>query len=499
MTSNFAQRLLAILWPIDRANSKKFSLLSLLMFTILFNQNVLRILKDSVVIPEISTEVTVFAKLCIVPVATLFLIIYTKMVNHFSFERIFVYLTLFFLAAFLLFGFVLYPNVSFFHMDRVTTERLMISYPHFKWYIAILGNWSHIFFYILSELWPNIFYILLFWQTANEVTSTEEAKRSYPTMALFGNISLMIVGATIMHISDPSSLLNSYFPEVDNNLLLIQSSIILVTIFSIISLILIRYIYKNIVPSAALYQRNKKDRMIKEKMGVIQSFKYIAKSRYLWLMLLSSAAFGLSMNLVESVWKDRMRELYPSISSYASFNGFFILWTGIAIMIMTILGNTVMRSYNWFVAAVISPIIILVTGVLFFVLVVFDHEIISLFDGAILMSPLAMAVLVGTIQNVLSKGTKYSIWDTSREMLYIPLDYELRSKGKAAVDIISSKIGKSFSSVVQVFLFSLWPSATYTSLSPALMLVFVLVCIIWIYAVYEIYKEYSLLISEENV
>jgi len=160
-------------------------------------------------------------------------------------------------------------------------------------------------------------------------------------------------------------------------------------------------------------------------------------------------------------------------------------------MVMTLIGNNLMRNHGWFVTAVITPIIMMVTGILFFVLVVFDQEAISLIDSAIIMSPLAMAVSLGAIQNVLTKGTKYSIWDTSREMLYIPLDDELKTKGKAAVDIVSSKIGKSSSGLVQAILFTLMPTATFVSIAPFLMIIFVIVCFLWIYAVRQIYHEYK--------
>ncbi|KJV70285.1 TLC ATP/ADP transporter family protein [Orientia tsutsugamushi str. TA716] len=34
--------------------------------------------------------------------------------------------------------------------------------------------------------------------------------------------------------------------------------------------------------------------------------------------------------------------------------------------------------------------------------------------------PIAIAVMAGAIQNIIAKGAKYSIWDTSK--CYIPLD-----------------------------------------------------------------------------
>ena len=466
-----------------------------LMFCVLFSQNVLRIIKDSIVIAEISVEVTSFAKVyCVTPAAAIFVIIYAKMVNTYSFERIHNYLLGFFVIFFAFFSFVIYPNAEMFHMDPARMENLMMLHPHFKWYIALIGNWSYIVFYVLAELWPNIFYILLFWQFANEITTTEEAGRFYTLFSLVGNSSLIIVGIMIMNIASEESILQKYFHSMDSNIVLVQGATLTVVVSSIISVFLVRFVCKNVMTDPKLYLKAKSDNTPRTKMGLKESFKYIARSRYLWLLLICSAAFGLSMNLVEAVFKAKMKELYSTVNAYAEFNALTILWTGVAIMIMTIIGNNIMRNYGWFAAAVITPVMILVTGVMFFMLVVFDNEIFTLFNNAMIMTPLAMAVSVGAIQSILTKGTKYSIWDTSREMLYIPLDNELRTKGKAAVDVVSSKIGKSSSGLIQSMLFVLIPSATYTSISPFLMVVFVIVCVLWIYAVRKIFHEYKKLI-----
>lgn len=486
------QRFKDAYWPIHTNEYCHFFYMSALMFCILFNQSVLRIIKDSILIAEVSAEITNFAKVyCVTPLAAVFVVIYAKMVNRFTFEQIFSYLTIFFLAFFIFFAWIIYPNVHAWHFDSEKMQALATLYPYLKWYIALGQNWSYVLFYVLAELWPNIFYILMFWQLANQITTTEQAKRFYIRFSLFGNSAVVIVGLILMSLASENSFIHKYYGKTGSKIFLVQSSIGFVAIFSALSIFLVKRIYKKVVLNTTQYSLAKSSKI---KLSLKESFSYIISSRYLWLLLICSAAFGLTMNLVEAVWKAKIKELYSTVNQYAEFNSLYIMWTGISIMFMTVIGNKIMQHQNWFIAAIITPVIIMATGSMFFILIVFEDYSASFAEKVLLTSPLVLAVTIGAIQNIIVKGAKYSIWDTSREMLYIPLDNELKTKGKAAVDIVSSKIGKSSSGLIQSILFTIFPSATAISIAPFMMIIFIAACVVWIRAVRIIYYEYRKLL-----
>ena len=103
-SDHFKSKIRTIFWPIKRYELAKFIPMAALMFCVLFNQNILRILKDSILISEISAEITSFAKVyCVTPAATIFVIIYAKLINHLTFEKIFYHLVSFFTGFYVIF------------------------------------------------------------------------------------------------------------------------------------------------------------------------------------------------------------------------------------------------------------------------------------------------------------------------------------------------------------------------------------------------------------
>jgi ATP/ADP translocase len=205
-------------------------------------------------------------------------------------------------------------------------------------------------------------------------------------------------------------------------------------------------------------------------------------------------SYGIAVTLIEGPWKAKIVQLYPTTNEYLNFIGSFNIALGVFGVFGAIFVSNLVRRASWRTAAVSVPLIIGVTGVILFIFII----VADIYDNKTIygMSFLSLAIIIGSIQNILSKSTKYSLFDSTKELAYIPLSLELRTKGKAAADIIGAKFGKSLSAILQSVAFTLIPGSSFESFYISLGIIFVVVIIVWIYSVYKLSIEYKKITGE---
>jgi AAA family ATP:ADP antiporter len=504
------------LWPIENHEFKKFFPIAFMMCCVLFNYNVLRSIKDGLVVTHIGAEAISFIKLYMtLPFAILFTVIYAKLTNVITQRQIFYSCATFFLVFFLLFAFIIYPNQSFFHPNPEPLEALAqksisifglyeLHLDHFKWFFKVFSKWSFALFYVFAELWGSVMLSLLFWQFANSITKTDEAKRFYPMMGFLGNIGLIIGGVVLLSItSGGGNITAALSGEADLSVSADKESFLVTTVvwavsFAIMTLLgLYTYMNKVVLTDPRFVPVATVKRKDKIKMSMMDGLKVVFSSKYLGLIAILLLCYGVSINLVEGPWKNAVKKVYTDSVSYTGFMGHLQLYTGIFTMICFFASAQLLKRISWIAGAMVTPVAIAVTGTCFFIFLTLSDTIAAGGLGTFLMAfdPLYLAAMFGLMQNIASKAPKYSFFDPTKEMTYIPIDVELQTKGKAAVDIVVARLSKSCGALLQSTIFILFPAVGFTEVAPYFMIVFIVICLIWVVDVKLLYNEYKKLIK----
>lgn len=182
-------------------------------------------------------------------------------------------------------------------------------------------------------------------------------------------------------------------------------------------------------------------------MSMMESAQFLASSKYLRLVAALVLGYGLSINFTEIMWKSLVKKQYPDPLEYQRFMGNFSSAVGASTCVVIFFGVHVIRLLGWRVGAMATPSIMAALAIPFFACILAGVDSPSL---------LKTAVIFGTLQSLVSKTAKYALFDPTTQMAYIPLDEESKVKGKAAIDVLGSRIGKSGGSLIQqglVFMF----------------------------------------------
>ena len=477
----------AFLWPIYGFELKKLLPMFFLFFFISFNYTVLRDTKDSLIVPQTGAETIIFLKFWgVVPAALLFLVIFSKLANTLSKEALFYTVIAPFLVFFGAFALFIYPNREAFHpvesANALQAWADSMGFSGIKGLIDCYRNWTFSVFYILSELWGSVVLSLMFWGFANDITRVGEAKRFYSLFGIGANIALLFSGETIVQLSDIRKLVPQGVDPWGQTLNYLMA---IVVVNGLLVMAIYWWMNRYVLTDTRFYDTTEKQKLKKEKpkMGVMDSFKYIFSSKYLLCLAILVVAYGISINLVEITWKNQLKLQYPTSNDYNAFMGRFSQLTGIVtIFMMLFFGSNLIRRKGWQFAALVTPIILVITGIGFFAFILFrDSDYVVGMIARFGTTALWLAVVFGTAQNIMSKSCKYALFDPTKEMAYIPLDQEQKVKGKAAVDVVGARLGKSGGAVLQQGLVVAFGSIA--AFTPYVAAILIVIIGLWIFTV----------------
>jgi AAA family ATP:ADP antiporter len=246
------------------------------------------------------------------------------------------------------------------------------------------------------------------------------------------------------------------------------------------------FMTRRVLKDERLYQPEHSEQPMdqKTKLSLLQSIKFIARSPYLRYIAVMVVAYGLTINLTEVTWKANLKLAYPETGAYQSFMAAVSSSVGAFSFIITLFfSGMLIRRLGWHFCAQMPPIVIGATSLIFLLL--------FLNQGWLGASPLLLIVLFGAFQNVSTKVMKYAFFDATKEMSYIPLDQESKVKGKAAIDVVGSRLGKSGAAWIQIVLIQIVGTGSVLSITHFLLPFIACTVVFWVLSVRQLNKEFE--------
>ena len=476
--SSFLTRARQTVFPIYGNEVTKFLLIGSIKFFIILALTLTRDTKDTLVVTQCGAEAIAFLKIYgVLPAATMFIAFYSKLSDRLGKKTLFYTTCIPFFVFFQAFDWFLYPNA-----DKLQPSLDMVQ----TWFgststsggmavlCKIIANWTSAVFYILAEIYSSVSVGLLFWQFANDVVPMNQAKRFYPLFAQMSGLAPVLAGQYVVRYASRAKDFQESLTRLTAAVTISGCAICLFYYLSTSHVERTRTADadQNSGTTAAngdASQPVKKKK--KAKMSMLESAKVLGQSQYLRLIATLVLGYGLSINFTEIMWKSLVKKQYPNPLDYQRFMGNFSSAVGLSTCIVIFFGVHVIRLLGWRIGAIATPAVMAILAAPFF--------------GCILLgldSPtrLSVAVLFGTIQSLLSKTFKYALFDPTTQMSYIPLDEESKVKGKAAIDVLGSRIGKSGGSLIQQGLVVVF--GNIIEAAPVVGVIFYTVLFMWINA-----------------
>ena len=298
----------------------------IISFLVCFNYYLLKIIKDGVIItaPSSGAEALPYIKVwAIMPTAFLLMFLFTRLSNFLNRRTVFYAMIWFYIAYFLIFTLVLYPNRDSLHPVAFADYLQTILPKGASGLIAIIRNWTFTTFYVMAEMWSTMIMTVLFWGFANDVTSIKDAKRFYGLIGVGTNLSGVAAAFLVKYLSN--HIFNPSLPfgknGWDQSFTMINFIIIGASLAS-----MALYWWLNRQGLGYTEEILKSHRESPIKMGLRKNFAYVAKSKYLMYIAILVITFNIVINLAEVVWKDQVKQLYPTTADFSSYMANINFW-----------------------------------------------------------------------------------------------------------------------------------------------------------------------------
>lgn len=437
-------------------------------FLLTFNFILIQTTKDTLIVSSSGAEIIPILKGGPVIITSVFFTwLYSKLSKKLPRDQLFTSVLGFFIAFYFIYATILMPFRDCLTPHKMGQALLNLVGEKRQFIAMAFINWIDVLFFIITELWSTMVLLVSFWGFANQISSIQEAKKFYGILPIAGHISLVIGGVLVAIIS--SKFLNlSFFVST-------QILLGIFCIFTFIALAIFKKSYKK-------YAKPIKPTKSTKERSFIKSMQQIWLNKPLRIIATITICYGFSVNMIEMGWKAYMKEFFNDPKFYQATIGMTYSATGLSSLIFSIFfGRSIISKIGWYRASQLTPITAAITTIIFCAVFSINH-----------IYSLSIAVIfIGALHNILLKTMKLSLFDPTREMIYIPLGEDEKTSGKAAIDVFCFRLGKSSSSWVQILLIEFIGFGSFLAAFDSAIIIVAVVLFGWIMSIKSLKNEKS--------
>ncbi len=366
-----------------------------------------------------------------------------------------------YLVTALIMGFV----VAFHSKLQVKIRRDILLISSFIFFILTCILFWFLFFQnwrwvpLAFWVWANILIMVLgtqFWITVNDVFNPREAKR---LIGFFGSGGILggIVGG------ETAGLLAK--TRVSNHLLLISCGMLIACIFIVHSIFVLHRKRQLLSPETAEEDRERKKET--HKVGLKVCFDTVRKNVYLKLLAGVVTATLVVSTLIDFQFKGVVDINVSGKNNLTAFFGHF--YAGLLIFsffLQLLMTSKIIKRYGIRITLLMFPLILLLCSL------------------GIAVWPL---IFFAVVIKGSDKSLSYSINQSVRELLYIPVSPKLKYRAKIFIDMFINRFAKGLGAVIILILLSFRLGIFSVRLVSVVSLLFILA---WVILNLKVSKEY---------
>ncbi len=483
-TGSLAQRL----WPIEKGEGGLFLQMFLLALLINANYSLLRALRSALVVADPRGEAELiphYELMMVLPLSIAISAILARLCRRFSLRVIFSITLIFFLLFFLLFAFWIYPRSEM--LDQ------LLAFGEGRGLTRVFHRWTFGLFYGAAELWKVVLLTVLFFGLLNQSLLLKEARRLYAPLMVAGSLGAMLAGPlTTLCTSKPLFYAMPLASEQWHHSLSLAA--LVVAIIGLAILVLFNRLARQLIAERGSKSAKKIDKRVS--LTLSGAFKHLMSSPYLLLLFLIVFSDYITYSFAELLFLDSVGKLFPDPEGYWRYMGRLSFWSGVGTAVMALfVAPLILERMRWRIAALVTPLVVLVSGGLFLLAAcAIDAPWFTAFCGP--LSPLQVCVALGSLEYCLGRMAKYTLFDATKELAFVPLAVDEQTKGKLVIDGIGSRFGRASSSALSLGLVGLFGSVGASAPGASLLVLFF--TLLWIAATFSMGSRFEAITGERS-